>query len=366
MKVDNMKTIALSIPFEKPYVGARGLLRKTINLVIVELASKEGLEAFGLAYVFMNDRFVRPLKAAVDDLRETIIGQDVFRWAEAWQKLWEDTMHLGHEGYGIYSLSAIDSALWNLRAKALGIPLARLLGGFREEVPVYANHMLFPGMSIDELQKNAAFLVKQGFRAIKMNIGDKPAKMEIERVRAVREAVGEDIDIMIDVCWAWTVSQAIKMGRELECYNIYWLEDPVFNILNDDINGLAQVASALTIPVAAGETLCSKNGFRPLLEKRAVDILIIDLMCVGGVTEWMRVATMAQAWNLPVASHIFHDFSPHLIAAIPNGVFVEYLPWWDVIYQEPHKIMDGHIRIPNKPGLGLELDPRAIKKYEMK
>ena len=349
-----MITTALSIP-----LVSRGV---NVNPILVQLVTDDGLEAFGLAHA-MLDRGVKSLKACIDDLKETIIGQDIFRWAEAWQKLWQDTGRMGHGGYGIYALSAIDTALWCLQAKALGMPLARLLGGYREEVPAYASHLLFRNWSLDELQKDAASLVEQGFRIMKMNMGDKPTKVELERLKAVREAVGEDIGIMVDVNWAWTVSQAIQIGRELERYNVYWLEDP---LASDDADDLAQVANALDMPVAAGETFYHKYGFRPLLEKRSADILIVDLQRAGGVTEWIKIATMAQAWNLPVASHLFHDFSAHLIAAIPNGLIVEYMPWWDAIYQEPPQVKDGYIRIPDKPGLGLELDPEAIKRYQMK
>jgi len=362
MKIAEMETVALSVPLPIPFLGPRQEFRKKINPVLAQLKTEDGLEAFGLAFT-TGGRRVKSLKACIDDLKEIVIGQDVFRWVEAWQKLWEATRHMGHQGYGIYALSAIDTAIWCLRAKALGMPLARLLGGYREEVPAYASHMLFRNWSLDELQKDAAALVKQGFRIMKMNMGDKPAKVELERLKTVREAVGEDIGIMIDINWAWTVPQAIQMGREIERYNAYWLEDP---LASDDPDDLAQVANALDMPVAAGETFCHKYGFRPLLEKRSADILIVDLQRVGGVTEWIKVATIAEAWNLPVASHLFHDFSMHLIAAIPNGLIVEYMPWWDAIYQEPPQVKDGYIRIPDKPGLGLELDAEAIKRYQMK
>ena len=362
MKIAEMETVALSVPLPIPFLGPRQEFRKRINPVLVQLKTEDGLEAFGLAFT-TSDRRVKSLKASIDDLKEIVIGQDVFRWAEAWQKLWEATRHMGHQGYGIYALAAIDTALWCLRAKALGMPLARLLGSYREEVPAYASHMLFRNWSLDELQKDAAALVKQGFRIMKMNMGDKPAKVELERLKAVREAVGEDIGIMIDINWAWTVPQAIQMGHEIERYNAYWLEDP---LASDDPDDLAQVTNALDMPVSAGETFCSKYGFRPLLEKRSADILIVDLQRAGGVTEWMKIATMADAWNLPIASHLFHDFSVHLIAAIPNGLIVEYMPWWDAIYQEPPQVKDGYLKIPDKPGLGLELDPEAIKRYQMK
>jgi L-alanine-DL-glutamate epimerase-like enolase superfamily enzyme len=362
MKVSNMKSVALSVPLDRPFIGSRQQLREKTNPVIVQLTTDNGLEAFGLAFAW-NDRQVKSLKSCVEDLEEIIIGQDVFRGAEAWQKLYNATRHMGHHGYGIYALAAIDTALWVLRAKALGMPLAHLLGGFRERVPAYASHKLFRNWNLDELQRDAAVLVEQGFRIMKMNMGDKPLKVELERLKAVREAVGEDIDIMIDVNWAWTVADAIKIGREIERYNVYWVEDP---LASDDPEQLARVAEALDMPVATGETACTKYDFRRLIEKGAADILIVDLQRVGGITEWMNVATLAQAWNLPVASHLFHDFSMHLVAAIPNGLIVEYMPWWDVIYQNPPQVKDGYIEIPKVPGLGLELDPEALKKYELK
>lgn len=362
MKISKMRSVVLSIPLDRPFRGGRQQPRERINPVIVQLTADNGLESFGLAFAW-NDRQVKSLKASVEDLEEIIIGQDVFRWAEAWQKLYNGTRHMGHHGYGIYALSALDTALWVLRAKALGMPLAHLLGGFRERVPAYASHMLFRNWSLDELQRDAAFLVEQGFRVMKMNMGDKPFKDELERLKVVREAVGKDVDIMIDVNWAWTVADTIRIGREIERYNVYWIEDP---LASDDPDQLAQVANALDVPIADGETYCTKYDFRHLIEKRAADILIVDLQRVGGITEWMKVATLAQAWNLPVVSHLFHDFSMHLVAAIPNGLIVEYMPWWDVIYKEPPQVKDGYIEIPKVPGLGLELDSEALKKYELK
>lgn len=359
VKVSNMKTVALSIPCSYPSTGA---INARINPVIVRLTADEGLEGFGICFS-NNDRQVKSLKACLDDLEEIVLGQDVFRFAEAWQKLWAATNRMGHQGYPIYALAAIDSALWMLRAKALNLPLATLLGGFREKVPVYASHYLWRYCTIDQLQKDAASLVKQGFRMMKMRMGSYPLPVELERYQAVREAVGKDIDIMIDLNWHYTVSEAIRIGRELDKRHAYWFEDP---LASDDPEQIAQVAAALDMPVVVGETYCNKYGFRTLLEKKATDIVMIDLQKVGGVTEWMRVANMAEAWNLPVASHLFPDFSLHLVAAIPNGLVMEYLPWWDMIYQEPYAVKEGFIEVPKTPGIGLELDLAVLRKYELK
>ncbi len=360
MKVTDMISTPLSVPLKWP--SRNGFAIERANPVIVQLFTDEGLEGIGLAFTF-NDQRVKSLKACIDDLKETVVGQDIFRWAEAWQKLWTDTRWMGHQGYPIYALSAIDTALWDLRAKAAGLPVARLLGGYRDEVPVYASHLLFRNWSIDELQKDAASLVKQGFRAMKMNMGHKPFQVELERLKAVREVVGDNIDIMVDVNWAWTVPQAIQMGRELEKYDVYWLEDP---LASNDPADWALVTNALGLRVAGGETLSSKYDFRRGFENKALDVLMPDLQRVGGVTEWMKVAAIAEAWNLPVASHVFHEFSAHMVAAIPNGLIVEYMPWWEFLYKEPPLLKDGCIKISNKPGFGLELDPDIIKKHAMK
>jgi L-alanine-DL-glutamate epimerase-like enolase superfamily enzyme len=362
VKVAQISSTALSIPLERPmFVGNKSHLFSRFNPIVVQLITDEGIDGFGIAFA-EEDKQVKSLKIAIDELGEVIIGQDVFRWAEAWEKLFEATGHMGHRGYGIYALSAIDSALWVIQAKALGMPLSRLLGGYSEGAPAYASHMLFRNWTLDELQKDAVSLVDQGFRCMKMNMGDKSLNDEIERIRVIREAVGEDIDIMIDANWSWTIPQAIRIGHALEPYNVKWLEDP---LASDDAEDLRQLANALSIPIAAGETYCTKYEFRQLMEKRAANVIIVDLQRVGGITEWMKVAAMAQAWKLPVASHLFDDFSAHLVSAVSNGFMVEYMPWWDLIYQEPPQVKDGYMNISEKAGLGLELDPDALKKYKM-
>lgn len=360
MKVARMETIALQVPMEYPFADTfGGPMRKKTNLVITKLTSNDGAEGFGVCFA-RNEAQLYALKATIDSLNDLVIGQNIFKIAEAWQKLYSATTHAGHTGHGIYAVAALDTALWVLQAQVLNLPLARLLGGFRSKVPAYASHLLWRSWTLDELQSDAASLVKQGFKAMKMRMGDKPFKVELERLKAVRQVVGDDIDIMIDINWRWTTTQAITMGRKLEEYNVYWLEDP---LASDDPRQLAQVTAALDMPVTIGETYCTKYGFRTLIEEKAGDIFMIDLQRVGGVSEWIKVAAMAQAWNIPVASHLFPDFSVHLVGAVPNGLFMEYMPWWDIIYKEPYKVVDGYIKVPESPGLGLELDEEAVKKY---
>jgi L-talarate/galactarate dehydratase len=368
MKVAMMKTVALSMPMNRK-VGFGGKANPVINPVIVQLTADEGVEGFGLAYAF-NDFQVNSLKASIDDLEQVVIGQDITRWAATWKDLHVALKHTGQwGGYGLNAIAAIDVAFWDLRARALNMPLARLLGGFRDKVPAYASNVLWDFMTIDEMQVEAAALVKQGFRAMKIKMRGYTHKQNLERFIAVREVVGENVDIMIEGHWGWTVSEAIRMGRALEPYNPYWLEDPLGlhggGVCLEDVDALAQVAAALDVPVAAGETFSTKYGFRRIAEKKALDIVIVDVLRAGGITEWMKIAALMEAYNLPVVSHCLHDVSVHMVAAVPNGLIVEYMPWWDMIYKEPPQVKNGSFEISNKPGIGLELDSKYIDRYKI-
>lgn len=367
MKVIKMHTTLLSLPMNlRMFFGST---RPRVNPVIVQLVTDEGLEGLGLAYAF-NDFQVNSLKASIDDLEEVVLGQDISRWAATWNDLHKALKHGGQwGGYGVNAIAAIDIAFCDLRAKALQLPLARLLGGFRDKVPAYASNWLWGYLSVDELQEQAASLVREGHRAMKMKMGGKKHKESITRFKAVREAAGDDIDIMVECHWSCTVSEAIRIARALEPYNPYWLEDPIGlhngDICLEDTEALARVTAAVDVPIAAGETFSTKYGFRRIVEDKAVDIVIVDVLRAGGITEWMKIAALVEAYNLPVVSHCVHDISVHMIAGIPNGLMVEYMPWWDIIYKEPPRVIDGYFTISDKPGIGLELDTGIIDKYKI-
>lgn len=357
MKISRADIIPLKIPLEYPFYKPQPM--ETIFPVLVRLYTEGGLESSGVCFTFARQK---SLVACIEDLKDMVVGTDVMKSEETWQRLFRATKSMGHKGYPVYALSAFDTAIWGLRASAAGVPLARLLGGFRDRVPAYGSHLLWRDRSIDELQKEGAWLVEKGFSMVKMNVGGRPVDEEMARVRAVREAVGPEVTIMVDANWAWSVDEAVRMGRMLEEEGVYWLEDP---LTTEDPAQLAQVAAALDIPVATGENFHTKYGFRSLIEHRSADIFIIDLQSVGGVTEWMKVAAMAQAWNIPVSSHLFSAISVHLTAAVPNCLNIEYMPWWDRIYKRAPELKDGCLVVPEGPGLGIELDEKAIAKHRV-
>jgi L-alanine-DL-glutamate epimerase-like enolase superfamily enzyme len=216
---------------------------------------------------------------------------------------------------------------------------------------------------VDYLAKAGPRLVDMGFRQMKMQCGSEPTVAgSVERVRVMREVIGPDIDLMCDINQLWSVHQAIDVGTRIADYHLFWLEDPT---AHDDYPGLARIADALVTPIAAGEYHYGITPFRHLLETRSVDIAMIDLLRAGGITQWMKIAGMAEAFNVPVVSHLIPEIHVHLVAAIPNGLTVEYMPWTLRLYEEAPAMEGGRLVVPKKPGLGLAFDQAAIKKYQV-
>jgi L-alanine-DL-glutamate epimerase-like enolase superfamily enzyme len=206
-------------------------------------------------------------------------------------------------------------------------------------------------------------LVQMGFKQMKTQLGAEPTvAREVERIRVLREGIGPDIDLMCDINQLWTVNQAIEIGRRVEPYHLFWLEDVV---AHDDFQGLARVADALTTPIASGEYHYGIRPFRHMLEARSIDIVMIDLLRVGGITQWMKVAGMAEAFNVPVVSHLIPEIHVHLVASIPHGLTVEYMPWTLRLFEETPALVDGQLVVPNKPGLGLAFAKDVIQQYQV-
>jgi L-alanine-DL-glutamate epimerase-like enolase superfamily enzyme len=241
----------------------------------------------------------------------------------------------------------------------------KLLGGFRDRVPTYASGALTRDLTLDEVVGAGPKLVAKGFRQMKTQMalpGKTNARIEADRMRRVREAIGPDIDLMCDINQRWDVRQAISIGSRIEEYHLFWLEDVV---VPDDYAGLASVAAALATPIAAGEYVYGKVPFRHMLEARSVDIVMIDVLRAGGITQWLKIAAMAEAFNLPVVNHLYPEVSVHLVAAVPNGLTVEYMPWSSRLFEEVPVAVNGELTVPDKPGLGLAFDEAAFRRYGM-
>jgi len=361
MKISHVTTRVLRTPADNPLVVGLPAPTDTREFVTLELGTDQGLVGLGLT--FFGGALTPALKVAVDGLARLVIGDDPTQVEAVAAKLRRAAGSSGPGGIFTLALSAIDMACWDLKGKAAGRSVCALLGGLRERVPTYASGALMRPHPIDYLAKAGPRLRDMGFRQMKMQCGSEPTvAASVERVRVMREAIGPDIDLMCDINQLWSVHHAIEVGRRVEPYHLYWLEDPV---AHDDFAGLARVADGLPTPIAAGEYHYGIVPFRHLLEARSIDIVMIDLLRVGGITQWMKVAGTAEAFNLPVVSHLIPEIHVHLVAAIPNGLTVEYMPWSLRLFEEPPALAQGQLVVPTKPGLGLAFDQAAIKRYQV-
>ena len=258
--------------------------------------------------------------------------------------------------------AAIDVALWDIKGKAAGLPLFRLLGGDRSQVPAYASGYLWRNYDAEMLASTGRELVRRGFRAMKFRMGaEKDSQVEIDRMCALRDAVGSEIDLMVDINQGWDVDRSIRVGRAMDRCNLYWLEDPVHH---QDYAGMTRIAASLDTPIATGEYHFGIVPFQHMLEQKSVDIVMVDLLRAGGITHWMKVAHMAEGFNKPVVSHLAPEILGHCVAAVPNGLNVEHMPWALPLFKETPEVVDGLIALPEQPGLGLEFDQSAIQSFQ--
>ncbi|MEE8301332.1 MAG: mandelate racemase/muconate lactonizing enzyme family protein [Candidatus Tectomicrobia bacterium] len=361
MKVTQVTTRILQTPADNPLVVGLPEPDDTRAFVTLELGTDDGIVGIGLT--FFGGPLTDALREAVEALGALVVGENPLRVEAIVAKLCQAASSAGPSGIFTLALSAIDMALWDIKGKALDQSLCTLLGGYRDRAPTYASGALMRPHPMDYLAEAGPRLVDMGFKQMKMQLGAEPTVgREVERVRVMRNGIGDDIDLMCDINQLWNVNQAIEIGRRVEPYHLFWLEDVV---AHDDYQGLARVADALTTPIAAGEYHYGIRPFRHMLESRSIDIVMIDLVRVGGITQWMKVAGMAEAFNVPVVSHLIPEIHVHLIAAIPNGLTVEYMPWTLRLFEETPAIEDGQIVVPERPGLGLQFDAEAIKQYQV-
>ena len=361
MKITQTQAQIVKLPADEPLAGGPPFYRPFHQFIALDVRTDAGIE--GIGYTTFAGPLTATLKHAVEQLCELLVGEDPTRTEAVGRKLRNAASGSGPGGIFTLALSAIDIALWDIKGKALGQSLALMLGGLRDKVPAYASGALLRSYSLDQLLQSGRTLVEKGYKQMKTQLalpGETNPRIEAERAHLLRDAVGPDIDLMCDINQRWNVNQAIDIGRRVEDVHFFWLEDVT---AHDDYAGQARVADALATPLAAGECLYGITPFRHALEARAIDIVMIDLFRVGGIANWLKVAGMAEAFNLPVVSHLIPEIHVHLIAAIPNGLTVEYMPWSFHLFDEVPAPVNGELPVPTKPGLGLNFDRAALKRY---
>lgn len=361
MKITCLRTATVRLPLSAPIMSALGPFRST-DSVLVFLETDAGLVGEGLLMTLNGVRLsvlaemVKSLAPLVEGLDPTLDGS--FR-----TRAWRELNFFGTQGVSAMGIAGIDMALWDLRAKAAGLNVARLLGACRTAVPTYASGGLWLSASIDELQREADSFLQQGFRAMKMRLGKPTEDEDVARVRAVREAIGPAVQLMADANQQMTVAQAIRIGRRLEEFALTWFEEPV---RYDDHEGEAAIAAALDTPIASGETEYTSRGMLRMLKARAADILMPDLQRMGGPAEFLKAGHLAEAFNVPVSSHLYSEMSLPLLAALPNALTLEHMPWFEALYGARITLdASGHAVLSDRPGWGFPFDPEAVRRLAL-
>jgi L-alanine-DL-glutamate epimerase-like enolase superfamily enzyme len=285
--------------------------------------------------------------------------------------MFEDTVLQGRAGSVMRAISILDCALWDVNARAAKLPLYKYLGAAVERaVPAYASGGYYlAGKSPKKLGLEMAGYVKAGFRAVKMKVGRLSPREEEARVKAAREAIGPEVELMLDANNAWRdLPTAMRYMERFELYDPYWIEEPFFP---DDIDNHARLAKLTRVTVATGEIGTGRWHFKEILDKGAAQILQTDALVCGGVSEWKRIAATAASYGVTVCPHWFHDLHAHLVAATPNARYVEFFPDEQVLnfrrlVDKQLTAEDGMLLLPTTPGLGFGFDERAVARYALK
>jgi L-alanine-DL-glutamate epimerase-like enolase superfamily enzyme len=383
MKIERVVTHPLAAKAEKPVSFSIGDY-STFFGTLVEVTTDEGVTGVGESIARKAPRVVA---AVVDDLlAPLVIGRDPRDIAGLWEQMFAQLRRWGHSrGFVLEAMSGVDAALWDLLARVAGEPLYRTLrGAGRDRVACYASKVYLT--DVDRMAAEAAGMKQRGFRAIKVQIGRREAqgglRTDVASVAAIRESVGPDVAIMLDANGAYDAATAIRLGRQLERYDISWLEEPV---PPDDLSGYEMIRRGQAVPLAAGESEFGIFGFRDLIERRAVDVLQPEIARIGGFTAALQLGALAYAYNLRIAPHtgfsagVAHLASLHLAAAIPNFMTYEYMlpellsadgytenPLRDIFTAPFPEPREGAIDLPQGPGLGLEVDWKRVKAFEVK
>lgn len=354
--ITSVTTSVLEIPFEKPIASALGTYVGA-DWVVVGLETSDGLTGYG--YSMSLDR--RGTKAVVsyveNDLAPLAVGQDAGLPEALWQRLWSPNKARMRGGVGVHALSAVDTAVWDAAAKTAGLSLNRMLGGHRQRVPVYGSGGWL-SLSDAELMAEAQAHAAAGINAYKIKIG---GGRDEERVDLLRREMGDGFILYVDANQNFSVAEALRAADWLADYGVAWLEEPV---LADCPWDMEEVAASSPIPIAAGENAYFRWGFKDLCERQAAAYLQPDVGRCGGVSEWIKIAHLADAHNLHLTSHLLHEISTGLIGAFASGFAVEYMNFFEVNpFTEDFTVTDGHLLVPDVPGHGAEFTETAIKLF---
>ncbi len=368
MKIVDIRVHLLSAPIPEPYRW-RSTLGCSVkrDTVVLEVITDEGIVGYGESGHALAPTVVAEIIEST--LKPELLGEDPTQVQALWKKMAVATRMQGNSGLPVQAMAGVEIALWDIVGKVAGLPIHRLFGGAAKTVPAYAGGLALGYKSPEARAEEAARLVAEhGFTALKLRVGQGVRK-DTATVKAVREAVGPDVEIMVDVNGAYSRRTAYEMAHVYQEYGVFWMEEP---LPYADLEGYARLAADVEINIAGGENCYLRTGFKELLDRRAVDVIQPDCNKTGFM-EAKLAADMFGAFSMPCAPHVLGTaidtaISLHLLACIPNGLKLEFdmLPnnaLSDGLLAEPFRCVEGRVKVPQGPGLGIEIDPEAFARY---
>ena len=348
MIIKSIKTKIVSVPFSDPPKTGFLTLEK-LDLLIVQIETKDGIIGTGHLHPLAGG--LKTLEMCVNEmLKPLLIGETIKDIEALWTKMWNATFIQGRMGITVMAMSALDIALWDCYGRTKKMPLWKVWSGKSQALPVYGSGC-YRGLGHDGMIEKAEKYVKLGFKSIKMQVAHCFTNDEdIANVRDMRKALGDNIGIMIDVNQGWGVEETIKVSKEIEKYNPEWLEEPV---MADDFEGYEEICKSISIPVVTGENNFTHNDLLPFMKNKKISILQPDIMR-GGYTNLIFTSNLANEYGIKIAPHMFPELSIHIVASIKNPSWLEYMGWYDHLWQEPLLPVNGTLKPSDRPGHGMD------------
>jgi L-alanine-DL-glutamate epimerase-like enolase superfamily enzyme len=359
---DKITSVTLSLvflPLDRPISDAKVLTGRQrpmtqITFLFAEIATLEGHE--GVGYSYSKRAGGSGLYAHAKEIADDVIGEDPNDIQRIWTKLVWAGASVGRSGLATQAIAAIDIALWDLKAKRAGLPLAKLLGAHRDSVACYNTSGGFFSSPLEEIIENAHNSLERGIGGIKIKVGQPDPRIDLNRVEAIRAELSDEVALMVDANQQWDRISALRIGRQLERYGLTWIEEPLDCY---DAEGHAMLADKLDTPIATGEMLTSTAEHRLLIERRSVDYIQPDAARVGGITQFLRIMASGEEAGLKLAPHFAMEIHLHLSAAYALEAWVEHFDWLEPLFNERLRIAGGRMHVPARPGLGFSLSDQA-------
>jgi L-alanine-DL-glutamate epimerase-like enolase superfamily enzyme len=347
------------VPLRQPVSDAKVMTGRQrplshVDLLIAEIETHHGHIGFGFSYCLRAGG--QAMLAHAKDIAGELIGEDPDDIGRLWEKMAWLGASVARTGVTVQAIAAFDVALWDLKAKRAGKSIGKLLGAYRNDVPCYNTSGGYLSSTLDEVLRNVDQSLAAGLGGIKLKVGQPDLRLDIERVRAVRAHVGNAVPVMVDANQQWDLPTALRAGRQLDDLGLVWLEEPLSAY---DYAGHALLAERLDTPIATGEMLSSLAECTELIRHRSVTFMQADAPRIGGITPFLKIATLSDLARLKLAPHFVMEIHIHLACAYPHEAWVEHIEWLEPAFNERLEIRNGRMLLPDRPGLGFTLSEQA-------